>query len=179
MKTLIQHIAESNALHQDVNIAEKLIVNKKYSTVKYHPTTWDELRQIIEERYKVSDPGTEQNPVDFNDIDVSGMTTFYNTEKYLGMFEKTEFEYIDISNWDVSKVEDMGYTFFSCQKLKSIGDISNWKVSRVKYMGNMFRGCENLTFVGDLSNWDVSHVDNMGYMFTNSAITNKPDWYKG
>lgn len=30
MKTLIQHISESKALHQNVNISEKLIINKDY-----------------------------------------------------------------------------------------------------------------------------------------------------
>ena len=161
-------------------IEEKLIVNKNYNTYQYYPTTWKELRHIIEERYIELGPGTKNEPIDFNDIDVSRITTFYSGgNNGIGLFEHTKFEYIDISNWDVSKVEDMCYTFFSCQKLKSIGDISNWKVSRVKYMGNMFRNCKNLTFVGDLSDWNVSHVDNMGYMFTNSAITNIPDWYKG
>ena len=54
------------------------------------------------------------------------------------MFEGTKFEYIDISDWNVSNVENMGAMFQGCEQLKSIGDISNWNVSNVKNMCTMF-----------------------------------------
>ena len=41
----------------------------------------------------------------------------------------------DISNWDVSNVEDIERMFY-CSKFK--GDISNWNVSNVKEMGATF-----------------------------------------
>lgn len=65
-------------------IEEKLIVNKNYNTYQYYPTTWKELRHIIEERYKELGPGTKNEPIDFNDIDVSRITTlkeYYNFYK--------------------------------------------------------------------------------------------------
>ena len=160
-------------------IKESLRIGLNDSPETLQPKSWDELRQIINNRYKELGPGTAEEPIDFNDIDVSGMSTFYNKINYTGIFEHTYFEYIDISDWDVSNIEDMRYMFYECKYLKSIGNISKWNTSNVKYMDNMFRNCENLTFVGDLSNWDVSHVDNIGYMFTDSGITNIPNWYKG
>ena len=130
-------------------INEKLIINKNYSDGKIIVKSWDELRKIIEERYKEQGPGTEQKPIYFNDIDVSNINSFYNGS--IGIFEGPRFKYIDISYWDVSKVEDMYSMFYNCEKLKS---------------------------VGDLSNWDVSSVKDMNLMFFNSGITNIPKWYK-
>ena len=160
-------------------ISEKLIVNKNYNTYQYYPATWKELRQIVKERFEELGPGTKNEPIDFNDIDVSRITTFYSGgPKKIGIFQFTKFEYIDISDWDVSNIENMQCMFCNCKSLKSIGDISNWKVSKVKYMGNMFRNCENLKSIGDLSNWDVSNIEGMRWMFIDSGITNMPRWYK-
>lgn len=142
---------------------EKLIVNKNYNTVKYHPTTLEELRQIIEERFDKFEPGTAKAPIDFNDVDVSKLTSF--SMDGVGIFENTKFEYIDISNWDVSNVENISFMFFYCDKLKSLGDISDWDVSKVEDMTGMFADCKNLKSVGDLSKWNVSNVKNMRSMF--------------
>ena len=189
-------------------ISEKLIVNKNYKLYTYEPKSFDELRKIIEQRYEESGPGTEQKPIDFNDIDVSGIKTlgiYTGSPNAIGLFEKIEFEYIDISDWDVSnvtdisgvfyecknlksigdlsrwdvsKVENMERTFYRCYKLESIGDLSKWDVSKVESMISMFAHCKTLTSVGDLSNWNVSNVKYMSYMFHVSGIKNTPSWYK-
>ena len=159
-------------------IEEKLVVNKNYDSYQYHPTTWEELREIIEKRYKEFGPGTAEAPIDFNDIDVSNIVSFSNENKK-GIFEEIEFEYIDVSDWDVSKVKNMSYMFYKCEELTSVGDLSNWNVSNVEYMHSMFNGCTHLKSVGDLSDWDVSNVKNMIHMFYDSRIIiNTPDWYK-
>ena len=184
---------------------EKLIINKNYKYYTYVPKTFKELRKIIEQRYKKQGPGTEQNPIDFNDIDVSNIDSFYDVNMNIGIFEGTEFEYIDISGWDVSNVKDMSFMFYNCQQLKSIVDLSNWNISKVEDIRYMFYDCENLKSVGnlsrwdlhnvnnityvfcyceklksvgDLSKWDVSNVEDMRYMFNDSGITNIPNWYK-
>jgi len=179
MKTLKQHIAESKALHQNVNIKEnfKFKINRNNDVYAYHPTTWDELRQIIEDRYKDLGTGTAEAPIDFNDIDVSNIVSFSNENKK-GIFEEIEFEYIDVSDWDVSKIKNMSYAFYKCDYLESVGDLSKWNVSNVEYMHSMFNDCTHLKSVGDLSDWDVSKVKNMIHMFYDSGITNIPDWYK-
>ena len=197
MKTLNQYIKE------------KLIVNKDYRDAGLSPKSFDELRKIIEDRYDKLGPGTKKNPIDFNDIDVSGIKTlgiYTGSPNAIGLFEKIEFEYIDISDWNVSNVTDMSGMFYGCKKLKSIGDLSKWDVSKVENMertfyccyelesvGNlskwdvskvesmisMFANCKTITSVGDLSNWDVSNVKYASYMFHNSGIKNTPSWYKG
>ena len=159
-------------------IKEKLIINKDYKDAKIVVKSFDELRKIIEDRYDKLGAGTKQNPIDFNDIDVSNLDSFYNYNGYKGLFGKTKFKYIDISDWDVSNVKSMNSMFFYCEELKSVGDISEWDVSKVKSMIGMFAHCKTLTSVGDLSNWDVSNVKYMSYMFHDSGIKNTPSWYK-
>ena len=148
MKTLNQYIKE------------KLIINKNYRDTKIaEPKSFDELRKIIEDRYNKLGPGTEQNPIDFNDVDVSNLDSFYNDED-MGIFEETKFKYIDISDWNVSNVTNMHCTFFKCDELESTGDLSNWDVSNVTDMSGIFFACEELESVGDISKWDVSNVTN-------------------
>ena len=64
MKTLNQYIQE------------KLIINKNYREAKIVVKSFNELRKIIEDRYNKLGAGTEQNPIDFNDIDVSNLNSF-------------------------------------------------------------------------------------------------------
>ena len=151
-------------------INEKLIVNKNYKPYTYAPKSFDELRKIIEDRYDKLGPGTKDNPIDFNDIDVSNLQYFYNNEDK-GIFEYTKFKYIDISEWDVSNIKSMRGMFFMCKELKSVGDISYWDVSNVTNMAYMFTGCANLN--QDISRWSVSLVTNMSYMFCNCENFNQ------
>ena len=150
MKTLNQYIKE------------KLIINKDYREAKIVVKSFDELRKIIRDRYKKLGPGTEQDPIDFNDIDVSNIDSFYD---HIGIFEYMRFKYIDISDWDVSNIKSMCHMFSECEELESIGDISSWDVSKVTNMCSMFWRCRELKSVVDISKWDVSKVTNMGYMF--------------
>ena len=144
-------------------IKEKLIINKDYRDTKIaEPKSFDELRKIIEDRYNKLGPGTKQNPIDFNDIDVSNIDSFCG--KYeKGLFQKTKFKYIDISYWDVSNVYSMWHMFYECTELESVGDISKWDVSKVRYTGFMFYGCKKIN--QDLSEWNVSNVTDMQHMF--------------
>ena len=163
MKTLNQYIKE------------KLIINKDYNQYTYAPKSFDELRKIIEDRYEEYGPGTKQDPIDFNDIDVSNFDSFCG--KYgIGIFEETNFKYIDISDWDVSNIKSMRNMFFMCTELKSVGDISKWNVSKVTNMSGMFHSCKY--FNQDISSWDVSNVTAMEFMFKNCYSFNQDisDW---
>ena len=156
MKTLNQYIQE------------KLIINKDYREVKIVVKSFDELRKIIEDRYDKLGAGTKQNPIDFNDIDVSNLYSFYNRNRDIGIFERTQFKYIDISDWDVSNVTNMPAMFYKCEELKSVGDISKWDVSKVTNMTYMFAFCKK--FNQDLSSWDVSNVRFKTYTFDKCPI---------
>ena len=142
-------------------IQEKLIINKDYRDAKIAVKSFDELRKIINDRYNKLGPGTKQNPIDFNDIDVSNIDSFYNEDK--GIFEETRFKYIDISYWDVSNIKSMRSMFYECDELESTGDISSWDVSNVNDMSYMFYMCRSLN--QNLSSWDVSNVAYMSYAF--------------
>ena len=148
-------------------IKEKLIINKDYRDNTIVVKSFDELRKIIEDRYDKLGAGTKQNPIDFNDIDVSNLQYFYNNEDK-GIFEYTKFKYIDISDWDVSNIKSMRGMFFMCKELKSVGDISEWDVSNVTSMTSMFDGC--ILFNQDLSKWNVSKVRWYSYMFDGCPI---------
>ena len=160
-------------------IQEKLIINKDYHDNMIVVKSFDELRKIIIDRYYKLGPGTKQNPIDFNDIDVSNIDSFCN--KYnIGIFEYTRFKYIDISYWNVSNVKSMGYMFAYCEELRSVGDISSWDVSNVTNMSHMFYMCEELKSVVDISGWDVSNVRNHDIMFLYCSIKDeyKPKFKK-
>ena len=147
-------------------IKEKLIINKDYREVKIVVKSFDELKKIIEDRYDKLGAGTKQNPIDFNDIDVSNLDSFYNRNRDIGIFERTQFKYIDISDWDVSNVTDMSYMFTHCKNLNQ--DISKWDVSKVTNMAYMFAFCKK--FNQDLSSWDVSNVRFKTYTFDKCPI---------
>ena len=149
------------------HILEYLIINKDYQDNVITVKSFYELRNIIEDRYDKLGPGTEQNPIDFNDIDVSNLDSFCN-DKGKGIFEHTDFKYIDISDWDVSNIESMRGMFYLCKKLKSVGDISNWDVSKVSNISWLFYKCES--FNQDISNWNLSNVTDMTCMFYDCSI---------
>lgn len=150
MKQLSTYIKEKLIINQLFD--EKLIINKNYNDKMIVVKSFDELRKIIIDRYYKLGPGTKQNPIDFNDIDVSNLDSFCN--KYnIGIFEYTRFKYIDISSWDLNNVISMN---------------------------DMFHGCKNLTDIGDLSKWDKPRgfKKNMFFrnIFTTSSMKNIPDW---
>ena len=152
-------------------IKEKLIINKDYQEAKIVVKSFDELRNIIEDRYNKLGEGTEQDPIDFNDIDISNLDSFYNKHKGRfgsGIFQGKKFKYIDISDWDVSNVKSMRQMFWLCNELKSIGDISKWNVSKVTDMFCMFCGCKK--FNQDISGWNVSNVTNTAFTFDGCPI---------
>ena len=162
MKTLNQYIQE------------KLIINKDYKDYtddKIVVKTFNELRNIIEDRYDKLGPGTKENPIDFNDIDVSNIRYFYNYNNNIGIFKETYFKYIDISYWDVSNVKSMRSMFYECDKLESVGDISKWNVSNVTDMDHMFYMCKSLN--QSISDWDVSNVTDMKFMFAGCKSFNQ------
>lgn len=102
-----------------------------------YPITWTELIMILQDRYKMLGGGSENCPIDLNDIDVSEMTSM--SMIFSG---RLRFKYIDISEWDVSNVTDMTGMFSGCDCLESVGDIEGWDISNVETMRYMFNGCK-------------------------------------
>jgi len=69
----------------------------------------------------------------------------------------------NISNWDVSNVQNMYWMFTNASSFNS--DISNWIVSGVTNMSHMF---SSTPYNNPLSGWNVSNVQNMSSMFSSS-----------
>lgn len=143
------------SLHQHIN--ERLQLNKDRVRKIITVETIKELQDLIQKRYKETKNLDEC--IDFNDINISNLKTI----RYA--FYGTDFKHVDISDWDVSNVEDMAFMFERSQNLVSIGDISRWDVSKVQYCTCMFDNCKKLESIGDLSNWDVSNVKDFHRMF--------------
>ena len=90
-----------------------------------------------------------------------------------GLFKsskRTNEQFKGITDWDVSKVEDMSYMFCGAKNFNQ--PLNNWDVSNVTNMYHMFYGAEN--FNQPLDNWDVSNVYNMDCMFAGAKNFNQP-----
>ena len=118
-----------------------------------------------------------------------------NIKVLSNMFYDSNFESIDMSEWDTSNVTSVSGMFYSCKNLKSI-DISKLKFGKLGKINGMFYYCNSLT--GDLilpemdiskctslremfymcsasdiiglENWDTSNITDMYFAFRNSKI---------
>ena len=143
------------------------------------------------ERFKKSTvaPATSMSAVNVEDetsdyeiklwLDPTDKTAYYYAEPekvYLNtdsgrMFNSIYYEQeiknileIDLSNFDTSKVTNMGSMFGSMSKLTTL-NLSSFNTSKVADMSNMFYGMSKLTNL-NLSNFDTSKVTNMSGMFS-------------
>ena len=109
-------------------LLEKLKIGSKSKVnTKYHPTTRDELKDLINKL--IQERG---NNADLNDIDTSEIT---DMEK---LFYASKFNG-DISEWDVSNVTNMYKMFTRSKFTGENGDISKWNTSNVEKNFAMFR----------------------------------------
>ena len=91
-----------------------------------------------------------------------------NIDNCYGMFrECNDINMIDLSDFDTSKVINMGGMFSGCSSLISI-NLSNFQTSNVEIMDRMFYNCSSLTSL-NLSNFDTSKVWCMNHMFYNCS----------
>ena len=138
----------------------------------YYPKTKDELIENLNELIS-------KDIYDFNCIDPSSITDmshlFDMSLKKLIKYSLKNVNF-NISDWDVSKVENMEYMFYDCKKFDC--DLSKWNVSKVKNTSSMFALCYKFKGKG-LENWNVSNVENMEGMFYGcNNLKNIPSWYK-
>lgn len=73
----------------------------------------------------------------------------------------------DLSDWDVSNVDNMNYMFFRAKSFNA--DISAWDVSSVRNMKQMLYRAES--FDQNLGQWDISKVTDMQYMLYRSGLS--------
>jgi surface protein len=92
-----------------------------------------------------------------------------NVQDMSGMFGDTSAFNQPIGNWDVSSAKNMNSMFWGASAFNQ--PIGNWDVSSVENMGSMFS--DTSAFNQDISNWDVSSVENMGGMFSDTSAFNQ------
>ena len=85
---------------------------------------------------------------------------------------------LDLSDIDVSKLDDLSETFI-WYKFETI-DISGWDTLKVKNMRQMFFGCEQLKDIIGIEDMNIDNCEDMSYMFadcTKLDISDKiKDW---
>jgi len=143
-------------LNQYINEKFKLSSKNIGSKYKYHPKDRKELKLIIDKELE-NQQGFDII-VDLNMIDVSKITDLSYIFSTLDYNTK-----IDVSEWDVSKVNSFKGLFVELEEFDC--DLSNWDVSNGRNFQTMFRNCTNFTGKG-LENWNMSKADNIQFIFT-------------
>lgn len=174
-------------------IHEKLTLNKdsfKDIKCKFFPKTKKQLIEYISQLIE----DCEGNHLDLNCIDVSELKSlcyvftnttgkFSNKWKDITSLDVSDWDvsnvedmeglfsfcyattFGDLSKWDVSKVENMSEMFYWCRHLKEI-DISNWNTEKLTNASRMFEFCTDITSIGDLSDWNIDKLYNANEMFS-------------
>ncbi|MFT8714678.1 MAG: BspA family leucine-rich repeat surface protein [Leuconostoc pseudomesenteroides] len=107
---------------------------------------------------------TNLNLTNFKTVNVTNMSA---------MFRNTGLISLDLSTWDVTKVKEFQYMFYSSAALANL-NLSDWGIARTAdsiYMNYMFYNTSALTNL-NLTNFKTKNVTGMSYMFYGSGITN-------
>ena len=95
-------------------------------------------------------------------------TVYGNTSVYCLFCDMPSVTTIDLSHFDTSKVENMGYMFFHSAVVEIKG-LENFDTNKVTNMESMFS--ENQLKSLDMSSFDMSKVTNMNGMYNNLVAT--------
>lgn len=87
-----------------------------------------------------------------------------NIENMNAMFEGCKgLQSIDFTGWKPQKLKTLYKTFYECLSLKTL-DMGSWDLSNVVSMASTFRYCQNLSML-DVSKWNVANVTNFSDCF--------------
>ena len=67
-----------------------------------------------------------------------------------------ELEYLDLSNFNTSNINEMDFMFGGCHKLKEIKGINKFNTSNVTSMESMFGKCKEIEFRISSSHFSLS-----------------------
>lgn len=132
------------------HVTERLKITSNTKPLRLQPSTFDELRAIIEQELKQQGPDA-----DLNFIDTSLITDMSK------LFCKLNIRNIKIDMWDVSNVTNMSNMFFGCKEFNC--DLSRWDIQNVVFISYLFYKCH--LFNCDLSEWNPVSVKSANYTF--------------
>ena len=138
MKQISTYMTEAFRLRDDTKFH-----HEKKVEIKYRPADTQELRKIVIDKINEQGPGTQNEPIDFNDIDVKNITSFcFKTiGGWMGILSSDAIEHVDISGWDVSNTNSLDYLFKLSRNLKTV---KMCDTSNIETMFAMFYGCTDL-----------------------------------
>ena len=67
----------------------------------------------------------------------------------------------------------MNAVFFGCVSLTSIPDISKWNTTNVNNIGFLFGLCQSIEYLPDISIWDSTNFENIERLFYNCSSLKK------
>ena len=140
-------------MHINEYLIKKKVDKVRGKIYEYAPKTKHELINVIRELV------FEKGETNLNCIDTSNITDMSDLFAKIDKASKVNF---DVSEWNVSNVENMNLMFSGCINFDCY--LSNWNVSKVNNMQSMFGGCEKFEGKG-IENWNVSNVKDMSAMF--------------
>lgn len=73
------------------------------------------------------------------------------------MFSEKNYEYLNLSCFDVSDIKQFGWMFSFCKNLRYI-NLSGWKLDNTTEVNGLLYGCNNLETVIMDDGWDMSKI---------------------
>ena len=135
--------------------------------------SWSKLKRLVKDKgvkYLELDDGCVASSFSGSEFGAPSLTSIVGFLSAPGVTDMGYMFYgcsaltsLGLSGLDTSKVTEMGGMFRGCSGLTSLG-LSGLDTSSVTYMNSMFNGCSGLTSL-DVSGLDTSCVTNMGGMF--------------
>ena len=100
-----------------------------------------------------------------------------NIEEMENTFEKCKsFEGKGLEKWNTENLEDLWEMFMDCEKLQA--DLSNWSTKKIKDISCTFEGCKKLNC--DFNKWEINKKTTDIYSTFDGCISlkNIPNWYE-
>lgn len=114
-----------------------------------------------------------QNTTNLSSLNITNFKT-NNVTNMSSMFRNTCLTALNLSDWDVAKVETFASMFLDSTTLNTL-NLSNWGVDRTASTVNMmymFGNTSGLTTSGlTLTNFETTNVTNMSYMFYKTGLS--------
>lgn len=220
MKQLDNYISEKLVINKNIKVFNNYFVPNSIEELDEYVKT-----QKLKTNKSNGVYGTKENPVNLSRIDFSKLALrdneilsywclddndiayvdmsyckFGNMLSIDHMFEDfISIKFIDITGWDLGKIEILTGLFSGCIELKEIQgidsldlsnvsritglfrnckklekvDVSKWNTKNIVRMASLFKDCTSLTDIGDVSNFSLDNIESLANMFNNCINLSK------